>query len=81
MCFETEEDNVDGADLPRVVRNRWSGREIPPGRAHADAVAAHRLQICAAGDEVDIGASARKGGAYVRTDRTRSEHCDLHELT
>jgi hypothetical protein len=79
--LEAEEDDVDGPDLARVVGGRRRRREVAARRVDADAVAAHRAQVRAAGDDVDVRARAREGGADVRADGAGAQHGDSHRVS
>ena len=76
--LQAQEDEVDRADLGRVVGGVGAGGEVPARAEHPHSVPPHGRQMRSTGDEVHIGARAVERGADVGADRTGAENCDFH---
>jgi hypothetical protein len=54
------------------------GGEVTAGTQYLDSVGSERLEVLAAGDQVYIDTRPTEARSYIRTDRTGTQHSNLH---
>jgi hypothetical protein len=75
--LDPQQDEVDRADLSRVVGGpHRSDREVPGHARHDQAVPSERREVLAARDEADVVPSRGEAAAEVSADTAGADHCD-----
>ena len=78
--LDAEHHEIDDADLGRIVGRADAGDVKGLRPFDAQAFAAHRLQVLAAGDEVHVRAARGEARTEVAAQPAGTHHCDSHGL-
>ncbi len=78
--LDAQQDDVGDADLFRIV----SGVDLLDvnllGSVDTQSVAAHRLEMLASSNEINVGATMGQSSAEIAADSPRSHDCDTHRV-
>lgn len=76
--LQAQEDEVDRADLGRVVGGVGARGEVTARTEHAHSVLPHGREMRSTGDQVHVGTRAMQRGSDVGADGTGAEDCNFH---
>ena len=79
--LHAEQHDIDRADGSRIVgRLGRHEMDVAALALELEALALHRLEMRAAGDEGDVGAGLGQRRAIAAADAARSDYCDTHRM-